>query len=179
MNIRNLSPGNFICLLALSVFCTSASALPVMDMSAEVIMRQASDMKDTLNLSPNQKTLWEQSELKAKEIFRNRSSRRSRLQEDAKATLNDQKAELRDLAKKLSAEIAASNQENTDLQELFLTMNDALDDHQRQLVIALLADELQRQADPKKDSITKPKEDDQGHHGSRKRSGAMNGGSFN
>ena len=73
-----------------------------------------------------------------------RRRRRGQLQTDMKKGLSDPRAELRDLAKTLDAEYDQSHQENKQLRELFLTVNDALDDNQRQKILVLLADQLQR-----------------------------------
>jgi hypothetical protein len=125
----------------------SAHAIPVMDVELDDLMAQASDVKKSINLNPNQQLLWGQVESKMRAIAEARRRRRGQLQADMKKGVNDPKAELRDLAKILDAEADQSHQENKQLRELFLTANDALDDHQRQKILVLLADQLQRVED--------------------------------
>src|ERR1035437_6140673 len=131
---------------------SSLYALPAMDIHVEDWVRQASDVRKTLNLNQNQQILWQQVESRVRAILQTRQSRRAHLQADLQLKLDDSKTELRELAKRLDAEDDLSNQENKQLRDLWLTMNDALDDNQRQIILALLADQLQRSADQKPES---------------------------
>lgn len=58
---------------------------------------------------------------------------------------NDPKTELRELAPRLDAEENNSLQENRQLREWLLSLNDALDDAQRQTMLKFLGDQLLRQ----------------------------------
>jgi len=131
---------------------SSVHAIPVMDVELDDLMAQASDVKKSLSLTPNQQSFWGQVESKMRAIAEGRRRRRGQLQADMKKGLNDPKAELRDLAKILDAEADLSHQENKQLRELFLTVNDALDDSQRQKILLLLSDHLQRVDDTGNDT---------------------------
>jgi hypothetical protein len=136
-----------ICTAIACLLCSAAHAIPVMDVHLEDLMAQASDVKKSLNLNPNQHLLWQQTESKTRAIMSERQRRREQLQAYLKKGLDNPRTELRDLAKQLDAESDASQQENKQLRELWLTVNDALDDAQRQTILVLLADQLQRIAD--------------------------------
>lgn len=136
------------CLAALlSCLCVHAWALPAMDVQAEVLLSQSADMKQALHLTPNQQTLWRQAEAKMRSIIDERRHRRERLQDALKQGLGKPNAELRDLSKLYDDEADASLREDRQLRELFLTVNDALDDGQRQAVLLALNDQLQRVPD--------------------------------
>jgi hypothetical protein len=152
-------------------------ALPVMDVRIEDLVLQASDVRKSLNLNPNQQILWQQVESRVRMILRTRQSRRERLQVDIKLGLDDSKIELRELAKRLDAEDDLSNQESKQLRELWLTVNDALDDNQRQIILVRLADQLQRSADQKTESNSnRQKGDARGRGMNRQKPGGMNSG---
>lgn len=110
----------------------------------DVFLAQIKDFRDELNLTPNQQTLWRQTEAKAQAIVSERRSRREQLQASLKQGLNAPNAEIRDLDKKLEQEADISAQENKTLRELFLSMNDSLDDNQRRKILSFLLDQLER-----------------------------------
>lgn len=137
-----------LCLALLSAcICLHAQALPAMDVEAGVLMAQSDDLKQALKLTPNQLTLWRQTESKMRSILDERRRRRDRLQDDLKRGVSNPQAELRDLAKLYDAEADASYREDKQLRELFLAVNDALDDTQRQAILSALNDQLQRVPD--------------------------------
>lgn len=149
-----------------------AYAIPAMDVQLEDLMAQASDVKKSLNLNANQQVLWQQVESKMRAILGARQRRREQLQSGLKKELGDPSAELRDLAKQVDAEADQSTLENKQLRELWLTVNDALNDPQRQTILRLLTDQLLRLADPGHDC----KSDDQPHsRPSRQKQGGMGG----
>jgi hypothetical protein len=125
----------------------SAFATPVAEMLAEDLLAMAPEAKKALNLNSNQQTLWQQVENKSRAILRERVSRRERLQLALRQALDVPKAELRDLAGRVEAEEAASASEDKALRELWLEMNDALDENQRQIVVNLLFEQLMRVPD--------------------------------
>jgi hypothetical protein len=129
------------------LLCSDAYAIPAMDVQIEDLMAQTGDVKKSLNLNPNQQVLWQQVESKMRTILGARHRRREQLQSDLKRGLGDPRTELRDLAKKVQAEADLSYPESKQLREFWLTINDALDDAQRQKILLLLADQLQRVAD--------------------------------
>jgi chromatin segregation and condensation protein Rec8/ScpA/Scc1 (kleisin family) len=127
-------------------------ATPVMDVQLDTLISQIEDLKDALNLTPNQQILWRQIETKARAITNERRSRREDLQSALKKNLKDPNTELRNLEKNFSTEVDLSHQENKQLRELFLSMNDSLDDNQRRKILSLLSDQLDRMPDQGGDS---------------------------
>lgn len=133
------------CLLALAVGAAAPSfAVPLMDMRAEDLLFLASDVKTSMNLNANQQTLWSQVESRSRAILRERQHRREALQEQARAMLAKPDVELRELGKLVDAESAASMAEDRQLRELWLGLNDALDDKQRAQVAIFLGEQLVR-----------------------------------
>ncbi|WP_229217625.1 hypothetical protein [Massilia forsythiae] len=132
-------------LLALAVGAAAPSfAVPLMDMRAEDLLPMASEFKKSMNLNANQQTLWTQVESRSRSILRERQRRREALQERSKALLAAPNAELRELNALVDAETAAANAEDKQLRELWLGLNDALDDKQRAQVATLLGEQLMR-----------------------------------
>jgi hypothetical protein len=131
----------------LACLCSAALATPVMDMRADDLVPMASELKKSLNLTTNQQTLWQQVESRSKAILRERQARRERLQLSLKAGLEAPQVELRELNGPLEAEAAASAQEDKTLRELWLGVNDALDENQRRQVATLLGEQLMRVPD--------------------------------
>jgi hypothetical protein len=133
------------CLFALAVGSAAPSfAVPIMDLRAEDLVPMASELKQTLNLTDNQQTLFTQVESRSRAILRDRLHRREALQDQAKAILAKPDVELRELNKLVEAEGAASSAEDKQLRELWLGFNDALDDKQRHQVAVLLNEQLMR-----------------------------------
>jgi hypothetical protein len=128
----------------LACACGASVATPVMEMRADDLLPMAPEFRKSLNLNANQQTLWIQVENKSRAIVRERTARRERLQQALKTGLAGAKVELRDLDGALAAESAASAQEEKQLRELWLGVNDALDENQRQQVATLFAEQLIR-----------------------------------
>jgi hypothetical protein len=128
----------------LACLCSATLATPVMDMRADDLLPMASELKKSLNLTPNQQTLWQQVENRSKAILRERQARRERLQQSLKTGLEAPQVELRELNGPLEAESAASAQEDKTLRDLWLGVNDALDENQRRQVATLLGEQLMR-----------------------------------
>ena len=131
----------------LACACSASFATPVMDMRADDLLPMAVEFKKSLNLSPNQQTLWLQVENRSKALMRERQSRRERLQQALKTGLAGAKVELRDMAGALEAEAATGAAEEKQLREWWLGVNDALDENQRQQVATLFAEQLMRVPD--------------------------------
>jgi hypothetical protein len=125
-------------------------AAPLMQIDADNLVRGAGFVKDTLHLTPNQQTLWQQVASKSAGLLRARQTRRDKLQAAFKAQLQDPAGELRRLADTLAQEEAASALENAELRELWLSMNDALDDRQRLLASQFLLTQLERVEAPER-----------------------------
>jgi len=128
-------------LLALS---GTAHATPVMDWRAPDLMLMAPDLKASLKLNANQATLWNQTESRTRALLRERQSRQEKMGAQGLQALQGRNVELRDLTGGLDAEEGAVAQENRQLREWWLTVNDALDEPQRQTVAVFLAEQLQR-----------------------------------
>ena len=133
------------CLFACALGAVGTSlAVPLMDMRAEDLLPMTSEFKKSLNLNANQQTLWLQVEGKSRSLLRERQHRREALQEKAKTLLAKPDVELRELGALVELESAASSQEDKQLRELWLSLNDALDDGQRRQVALLVNEQLQR-----------------------------------
>jgi hypothetical protein len=143
----------------------SAFATPVMDMRADDLVPMASEFRKELNLNANQQILWQQVESRSKAVLRERHARRERLQQALTAGLGGAKVELRDLNGPLEAEAATSAQEDKALRELWLGVNDALDENQRRQVATMVAEQLMRV--PESDqhhAAPRPTEEGKGQH---------------
>jgi uncharacterized membrane protein YcjF (UPF0283 family) len=133
------------CLFAFALGAAGTSlAVPLMDMRAEDLLPMASEFKKSLNLNANQQTLWQQVEGRSRSVLRERLHRREALQDKAKTLLAKPDVELRELNALVEAESAATAQEDKQLRELWLNLNDALDDGQRRQVATLVSEQLQR-----------------------------------
>lgn len=134
-----------LCLFALALgSATPSFAVPLMDMRVEDLMFMAADLKSSMHLSTNQQTLWNQVESRTRSVLRERQRRRETLQEQAKTMLARPDVELRELNKLVEAESAASSAEDRQLRDLWLGVNDALDDKQRAQVAVFLGEQLVR-----------------------------------
>jgi len=152
---------------AAAVLCTlafSAQALPLMDMKAEDLMPMVGEFKKSLNLSPNQQTLWQQTESKTRNLLRERQARRERLQAAAKAGLEAPNVELRDLVGAVDAETATSAAEEKQIRAWWLEVNDALSDAQRKQVAQIITEQLLRVPDSGRGGESRPHEDGGEHN---------------
>jgi hypothetical protein len=133
------------CLFALAVgAASSAFAVPLADLRAEDLLPMAGDVKKMLNLNANQQTLCTPVESMPRTLLRERQRRRDALQEKAKTMLAKPDIELRDVAREVDADEAATRAENQQLRELWLEVNDALDDGQRRQVAQMVGEQLMR-----------------------------------
>lgn len=121
-----------------------AHAVKIMDLRAEQLMIGADSLRTELNLTPNQLTLWQQTVSRAQALLRTRQLGRDRLQASMKAALSTGGRDLRELNCLVDAEEAASMTEDRQLREHWLSVNDALTDSQRSLVIGLLLSQVER-----------------------------------
>jgi hypothetical protein len=133
--------------LALSLLAIEVNATMVMDLRPEQLALAGGDLEKSMTLNPNQRTLWRQVTAKARDVLRVRQSRREKLQADVKARLADDQSELRDVNSWIDVEADLSAKEDKQLRELWLTVNDALDDSQRSMLRQLLLDQLERASD--------------------------------
>jgi hypothetical protein len=133
------------CLFALAIGSAAPSfAVPLMDMRVDDLLFMSADVKKSLNLTPNQQTLWNQVEGRSRAILRERQRRREALQEQAKTLVAKPDVELRDLNRAIDAESATTATEDKQLREAWLEVNDALDDKQRAQVATFVSEQLMR-----------------------------------
>jgi hypothetical protein len=133
------------CLFALAIGSAAPSfAVPLMDMRVDDLLFMSTDVRKSLNLTPNQQTLWNQMEGRSRSILRERQRRREALQEQARTLLARPDVELRDLNRAVDAEATATNAEDKQLREAWLEVNDALDDKQRAQVVTFVGEQLMR-----------------------------------
>lgn len=133
------------CVLALAIGSAAPSfAVPLMDLRAEDLLPMATEFKKMMNLNANQQTLWNQVESRSRAILRERQHRREALQDKAKTMLGKPDAELRELNTLVEAESAASSAEDRQLREMWLGVNDALDDRQRVQMATFVSEQLMR-----------------------------------
>lgn len=147
-------------------------AVPVTSIHAEELIAMAPDLRTALVLNANQKILWAQVDGRSHVILRERAARRERLQRQAKTVATTPAPELRTLGVAMDAEDAAIQAEDKQLRELWLTVNDALDEKQRLQVAQFIGEQLERvEGGPMRNS--EPKERDSGEK--RPRGGAKGG----
>lgn len=164
--------------LALSALLAPAFALPVMEMRAEDFLPMAAELKKSLNLNTNQQTLWQQVESKTRNLLRERKTRRDHLQAATQAGTQGAGVELRDLAKAIDEESSVSANEEKLMREWWLTVNDALNETQRQTVVQLVGEQLLRVADHG-GAAPRPERKEEGggeHRGGGRKGGGMGGG---
>jgi uncharacterized membrane protein YgcG len=153
--------------LLLGTTALTASAVPVAEMRLEDLLPMAPDFKTELKLNANQSTLWQQVEGKSRQLLRERKARRERLQAGVTQGLQAPRLELRDLLAGLDNESTQSLTEEKQLREWWLSVNDALDENQRQMVAQFIAGQMARVMDaaaPRSESRGAPG----GEHGGRK-----------
>lgn len=131
------------CALALCAVAPSF-AVPVYEIHVEELMAMAPDLRKSLELNPNQQTLWGQVDSRSHAILRARVQRREHLQAQARTVVTTPSPELRTLGAAMDAEDAATQAEDKQLRELWLTVNDALDEKQRAMVAQYVAEQLER-----------------------------------
>ena len=156
-----------------------AFAATIFDVAAEEMLKQAGEVRQRLNLTANQATLWFKAEARTREILRERQARHERFQAELNAALGSP-GSLRDLAKNLAAEDELSLQENRSSREMWLGIDDALDDVQRQGFRAFIRELLARAdapQDARREALPKPAGDGNNDHGGKRggRGGGMGG----
>src|SRR5471030_3550503 len=155
-------------ILSAAAMPLSALALPIMDMHLEDLLPMAPDFKKELNLNANQQTLWQQTESRSRQVMRERQSRRLKMQDAVTNALAGKQVELRDLVGVIDAETATAAAEEKQMREWWLTVNDALNEQQRQQVATFLSEQMMRVADSGSRPVTRDKDDAPaktgGHH---------------
>jgi len=123
---------------------TPSYAVPVESIHAEELIAMAPDLRKSLSLNANQQTLWGQVDGRSHAILRARASRREKLQSLARSVVTTPSPELRTLGTAMDAEDAAVQAEEKQLREMWLTVNDALDEKQRLMVAQFIGEQLER-----------------------------------
>ena len=181
MNLKAICLAARGTLLTLALCAAAPSfALPVMDMHIEDLLPMAPDLKATLNLNANQSTLWQQTEARTRAVIHDRQSRRERLQQRTREKLATSNVELRELSAAYDAEVEQSAAEEKQLRELWLTVNDALDEKQRAAIVAFFGEQLERVPDNgNHHDAARPRDDSGGKkRGGRGRPGGAGDGSI-
>ena len=145
----------------------TASAVPIAEMRLEDLLPMAPDFKTELKLNANQTILWQQVEGKTRQLLRERKARRERLQASVTQGLQVPRLELRDLVGGLDNESSVSLAEEKQVREWWLSVNDALDEQQRQLVAQFIAGQMARVMDAAVPH-GEPRSAPAGEHGGRK-----------
>ena len=133
--------------LVLGTAAATASAVPIAEMRLQDLLPMAPDFKTELKLNPNQQILWQQVENKTRQLLRERQSRRERLQAGVRQALASPTVELRDLVAGMDNESTVSLAEEKQVREWWLSVNDALDERQRQAVAVFIAGQMARVMD--------------------------------
>ncbi|MFZ6774699.1 hypothetical protein ACO0LB_18515 [Undibacterium sp. SXout7W] len=129
----------------------SVNAVPVMEMRVDRLLLNTTELKKSLQLTPNQLTLWLQTEMKLNAMKRQRDIRRERLQSEVSLYLGKPQIELREVNKLIENEEQQSLHENRQMRELLFVFNDALDDRQRQVLLNFFAEQLMAQQESGRD----------------------------
>ena len=159
-----------------AIFCgSSAGAMQVMEFRAETLLLNSAQLKTSLNLNPNQQTLWQQTEAKLHGVIHQRDIRQGRLQSEFETVLSNSVVELRDLNSKIDQEEQITLRENKEIREICLTLYDALDDQQRSVLQAFLLEQLLARPDQKKDSAASNPSNNTRKSGSGHSRGGMGG----
>jgi len=166
--------------VALTLGATAPSfAVPVESIHAEELIAMAPDLRKSLSLNANQQTLWGQVDSRSHTILRARALRREKLQSTAKSVIKTASPELRTLGAAMDAEDAAVEAEDKQLREMWLTVNDALDEKQRLMVVQFIGEQMERvEGGPMRESREKSDGPPKGQHsGGRGGIGGGAGGS--
>jgi len=163
-----------------TLFASLAYATPVMDVRLDSLLSKAGELKKELNLNANQQVLWQQTETKLTSMQHQRDVRRNRLQSELELRLEQNNIELRELNPQIEQEEQTTLQENKQMRELVLTLNDALDDKQRQALQLFINASLRATADLPKARRPDSGETQQQRKGGmgRQRESAGGGGKF-
>jgi uncharacterized membrane protein YgcG len=155
---------------------TPSYAVPVDSIHAEELIAMAPDLRKSLSLNANQQTLWGQVDGRSHAILRARASRREKLQSLAKTVITTPSPELRTLGTAMDAEDAAVQAEDKQLREMWLTVNDALDEKQRLMVAQFIGEQLERvESGPMRSESRDSGGEKRPHSGGRGGMGGMGG----
>ncbi len=158
---------------AFAVMPISSFAATTFDIPSESLFKQSIELQQRLNLTANQRMLWFQVEAKAKDIVRERQARRDRLQSELRTSLNSP-GELRELSKQIAMEEDTALKEARRLRELWLDLDDALDEPQRARLHVAMWEQI-NQIDSAQDAPKSTAKPDQNQGSLRNRNGGGGG----
>lgn len=158
-----------------SLVGTSSQAIDLQEFRLQDLVPILGEMKVAASLSANQQALFSQVENKTKAIIRVREERRAQVQQNLKKRLKEKAPELRDVMVLMNQDDSISAQENLELREAWMGFYDALSDSQRDIVAALLSEQLLRVADRSKDARPSPEGSKGGPGGQRGGRGGQGG----
>lgn len=158
-----------------SLVGTSSQAIDLQEFRLQDLVPILGEMKVAASLSANQQALFSQVENKTKAIIRVREERRAQMQQNLKKRLKEKAPELRDVMVLMNQDDSISAQENLELREAWMGFYDALSDSQRDIVAALLSEQLLRVADRPKDARPSPEGSKGGPGGQRGGRGGQGG----
>ncbi len=158
-----------------SLVSTSSQAIDLQEFRLQDLVPILGEMKVAASLSANQQALFSQVENKTKAIIRVRDERRTQMQQNLKKRLKEKAPELRDVMILMNQDDSISAQENLELREAWMGFYDALSDSQRDIVAALLSEQLLRVADRPKDARPSPEGSKGGPGGQRGGRGGQGG----
>jgi hypothetical protein len=151
-------------------------AVPVESIHAEELIAMAPDLRKSLSLNANQQILWGQVDGRSHAILRARALRREKLQSLAKTVVTTPSPELRTLGTAMDAEDAAVQAEDKQLRDMWLTVNDALDEKQRLMVVQFIGEQLERvESGPMRSESKDGGGEKRQHSGARGGMGGMGG----
>jgi len=154
---------------------TSSQAIDLQEFRLQDLVPILSEMKAAAGLSANQQALFLQVENKTKAMTRVRDERRSQIQQSLKKRLKEKAPELRDVMALMNQDDSISAQENQEMREAWMGFYDSLSDGQRDIVAALLSEQLLRVADRPKDARPSPEGSKGGPGGQRGGRGGQGG----
>lgn len=146
-SLMKLSALRLCAALMLGVAAATASAVPIAEMRLQDLLPMAPDFKTELKLNANQQILWQKVENSTRQLLRERQARRERLQAGVQQALAAPNVELRELVAGLDNEATLSLAEEKQVREWWLSVNDALDERQRQAVAVFIAGQMARVMD--------------------------------
>ena len=154
-------------------------ALPEFGLQSEDAIARIAGLREQLGLTANQRILWQQVESRSRELIRERQLLRNRTHQETRAALADARIELRLIANRLNASNDEEARIARQIQEQWLTLDEALDDNQRKVVREFLVDLLARgdaAADPRPSQERPPDRGDRRSREGRPPGGGSPGG---
>lgn len=135
------------CALVLALLCLAivpARAAAQMGLQSEDAIGRVSQVLQGLNLTTNQRILWQQVEARSRRLIAERQAVRDRGMFEARRALANLDVELRQIAARLDAASDEERRLARQIQEEWLVLEEALDDRQRKELREFMLDQLAR-----------------------------------